>query len=630
MKDASPDNSPIVSRHRTERRSKATSTPEPGPEPKLESDLKFTLPYPTHRRKSVPIDLTAFPRPKLAREAAHIILKDWREGTAFRSPSSVEAATQMLARLAEFLNEEDGMGQIKSFGDFTPGDVDSFDLWLHQERFHSGSVSPYARLGTFKTFLGRAVDEGYADEAIRRSTKYVSVHHDAVSSPPRDGYDDFVMSGLRKAATAGIDDVLKRMEQGWTQASRGLSPFEHGWSTPANFLWLVYNERMITQKEFDRLERYEYKRHETTVAKMLDQSYLRIVDCVPFLVALGDATGLPPECLHDLKANCLDTDDPEAKLAWLSYVKRRQHWNGEPSKIDVANCEPYSAGWIIRQLLRITAPARRDCSFGENEGPLFISRVGSRIAPTVINAKAVAAWYEKNRVPADKNGNNLEKLVLSRIRKSVKAKQYSDNKGRVARSVTDHTKAVFVRHYASIPLLMTRHEEATAAGLQQAHDEAVFPHVLVGQDADRLKTDPAGVAKEFCVTIEQVRRAVEDGSSDLWVAGCLSFENSPFAEPGRPCGAPLLGCLNCANAVVTKAKLPNLIRLLDYVVAKRQELNLGEWATHFGFVYTRIFQILNLFPADEVAEAAERAKDDTERTWPLAALAVHFRTTGDA
>lgn len=611
---------PLISRHATSRRRQSAAPAAPSPE-KLFPGLKFRPTF-TGGRKGL-VDLTRFPRSGLAKEAARMIWEDWSDGAAYKSPAMVEDATQMLARLGEFLPAHDPGGRLSSFARFEGPDIDAFDDWLHDHRFDPGSISPYARLASLVKFLNRAVAKGRAPAALTKRLTFVSGHHDHVPTQPRDAYDEFTSANLRRAARADAVRVLTRMRKGRRMARRGGPPEREGWSSPSNVAWELANRGMVSPERFKELER-TYRRRATTAPQLLDLAYLGVADCAPFLILLADATGLPIESVRELKADCLEDPGAPSGFTKLRYVKRRRSQTDERFEESVATRQPFSAGWLVRRLLAITAGPRRELGLGEREGPLLLGRVGIRVQPIHVNFIAVAGWLRRNPVATDDAGGTLNKLVLSRIRKSHKAHvEYIGGGGTLQAIRKDHTTATFVKHYGNIPFLRPRHEDAAAAGIQEAHDAAMLPHVLVGPDAERLGSDPAAAARALGTTEARVRD-VANGASDAWVAGCLDFHDSPYAEKGRPCGAPLFGCLDCANAIITASKLPGLIRLSNHFAAQRQAMGPEDWKRRFGFAYARILQILNLFPEAEVLAAMAEADDEGSRDWVPAQLAYRM------
>jgi hypothetical protein len=164
-----------------------------------------------------------------------------------------------------------------------------------------------------------------------------------------------------------------------------------------------------------------------------------------------------------------------------------------------------------------------------------------------------------------------------------------------------HTAEVAANHYADIPALRPLHEEAVAAGLQDALDAALMPRVVLPEAETRIRGDPT--TAELPMPSDEVV-AFLDGAQDLWLASCSGFYASPFGDKGQPCPVPFWGCLDCGNAVITSRKLPSLIAFLRFMVAQRDNLHAADWAAKFGRAHRRIAeQILPAFPAAVVAAA---------------------------
>ncbi len=121
-------------------------------------------------------------------------------------------------------------------------------------------------------------------------------------------------------------------------------------------------------------------------------------------------------------------------------------------------------------------------------------------------------------------------------------------------------------------------------------------------------TEPPGM-----LTSAQLRAAQNTGS-DVFLASCTSFNDSPFArKPGGPCPVAVWGCLECPNAVFAGRHLPSLVAFAGFLQDQREVLSEAEWAARYGLSWQRLAD--GVFPAflPEQLEAARTAAaaDDT-------------------
>ena len=320
-------------------------------------------------------------------------------------------------------------------------------------------------------------------------------------------------------------------------------------------------------------------------------------DMFPFTLLIAEETGLPVESVHELSLNCLTA--VRNGQATLSYVKRRAGTGTRT--LTVRTGERFSAGWLIETWRLVSANAR-----------LFAPQVDQRFLFVGISAKKckrllphnkTASYFFGHHEVRDDAGERMSSLDMRRIRKTAKAATYRRIGGDIKLFADDNSPQVAATHYARIAANVEIHEAAIEKGLEAA---------LRGPLATTVVTAPTDPRGEGPAPV----------GDDLAVAQCLDFENSPFSAPGMPCGAPLLGCLDCANAVVTDAKLPALFHLLHDLVRKRQEMQLGAWVAAFGGPYARILTILDRFPEATLAAALEDAEASFGRSWSPIQLAL--------
>jgi hypothetical protein len=228
---------------------------------------------------------------------------------------------------------------------------------------------------------------------------------------------------------------------------------------------------------------------------------------------------------------------------------------------------------------------------------------------------AIPRFLDRHTI-IDDQGQRLSHINLSRLRKSHKQERYLSAAGHIADVATDHTRRVFVEHYANIPSLRPLHEETVARAFEEAMKAAFEPVVTDAATEHLIHTDPSMAAATLGLPVEQVE-TIASGSSDVWLASCRDFRKSPHQPVGDgDCKSAVWGCLDCSNAVFTSSKLPALLAFLNHILQRRSQMPLDAGSTRYGRAYGRIsFQILPRFPASEVAMAKAVAEAESDLMW---------------
>lgn len=205
----------------------------------------------------------------------------------------------------------------------------------------------------------------------------------------------------------------------------------------------------------------------------------------------------------------------------------------------------------------------------------------------------------------DNNGDRLDRIQPSRFRKTVKNNKYRKS-GDLFAIADDHSPAVSRDHYADLPSLAAVHDETVERGLRNAITQVTERVIDNGQTPEaeaRRLSRVTGVDERTCLD-------VINGQEDTWLAGCLGFRSSPYADEGDACPVSFTECIHCDNSVFTVRKLPNLLRYLYILEDRRRVVAPDQWAMLYLDDYDRLTkQILPRFTADqrEVAEGIVNA-----------------------
>ncbi len=454
---------------------------------------------------------------------------------------------------------------------------------------------------------------GVLDEKLRQRLSYTSARP-LGRSTPRDAYSGYVAKQLRDAARADMQAITRRL--------KSPAPIEHPDAALRECL-VVLSDIIDTEGTLGhthpRLNYFYQRSHRlglnigTPIRDLHARRYLLAEDIIPFFVALSLETGLEPECVKALRADCLS--NIASGTVEIEYVKRRAP-GSEWKRLRVRDGALSTPGGIIRTLIELTAAARRHAP---SEG-LWLYFDFGKLKDHIrhYSEELLDNWVARHGI-VDDTGQPLH-LLLSRLRKTHKALWYAKTQGDMARFAIGHTPEVAARHYADLPSLRHLHEKAIADGLNDALASALQPRIVTPEEEAIARRAPSTL--RLPVPAAEVRRVLS-GQQDVWLAGCSGFHTSPFAAEGEPCSQPFWGCLECRNAVITARKLPSIIAFLDFIVVRRAEMAEADWWAKFGRPWSRITQqILPAFPDAVVADARDKAKALEHRPYlPLEARA---------
>lgn len=132
----------------------------------------------------------------------------------------------------------------------------------------------------------------------------------------------------------------------------------------------------------------------------------------------------------------------------------------------------------------------------------------------------------------------------------------------------------------------------------------------------RARHDPVSAAAE--VGLEpQILRNLMAGTQDTALASCIDHRAGPHTEPGQPCSASFLACLDCENARALPHQLPIQVSVRDRISALRLNLEPAAWQARYEHVLDRLDDLLSHYtPAErdtarnEISPAHQRLVDD--------------------
>lgn len=606
-----------LSRHAGSRRNVSA---EPAPDEAAIAEfpgLRFVLHFPSGR--PVRSNWAALEPAGFVEQVARIVWRMHHEGIAFRSGSPVYALQKVLADFNAYLCKGSRISEIGSVSDIKREHIDGLEAHLRaDENVNEDAVG--RRMSAFTRIISHACKYGLKiSDDVKDRCQYVLATGDR---PPRtgrrDAYPDKTMNEIRRLARQEMKCVVVRLYLGRRIGRKQDRPRVVGRLKTSfeTFIWDVFNSGFPGPAASLRAG-YAGRKQGWTHKEAYRAVFLHMGDLVCLMILLLDATGLPPECVTALKANCLSELNPTSGQALLRYVKRRQTQDDSEQAIVVSTVGRYSPGYLVRRILQMTSPARRLAGFKDNEGPLFLARSRKAIRRVTLNDRAMEAYGARNPVAVGDEGAMLERVHLSLIRKTVKARRWITTGGDLEATGGDHSVKTLIRHYVLIPHLHELHEQVAAEGISELFETATAPRLLDKAASRAFSDNPTGFAKSLGIELEQALDTATD-ANDVWVGGCLGI--SKGSRDIRPCGAPVWGCLNCANAIFTYKKIPGLVRLLNHIINQRQKMSLDVWSRQFGVSYSRVRQILNHYPPEDVRAAIEDAAGSEELDFTFAQL----------
>jgi hypothetical protein len=420
-----------------------------------------------------------------------------------------------------------------------------------------------------------------------------------------DAYPLEVFEAIEAKAAEDVRAIRDRILDGERLARAGQDSWAVG-LTLEGVLWRIAQRGPLTSADLQRPPPLPYRIIRLGGIRRLNSMlFLTRADLVPFLVLLACQTGLEPECIRGLHADCLI--NPARGFVSIAYVKKRAH--GQSSKtLRVADGGAlHYPGGVIRLAQRLTHRGRQ--LLGTDR--LWVEVTDAGLAESFRETRTMTHlyrdWMARHGLQSmtDRGGRPVQ-IDLRRLRKTVKSQRYRRSGGVLDDFTDGHTKEVAAGHYANIDAHRELHETAVENGLREALEVALAPPVVLDEDGARLDGGDGPLAPA------EVQAALS-GHNDVFLASCKNFYDSPYAaRKGDGCPVALWGCLECPNAVFTTRHLPSILSFLAFTEEQRDELPAAEWTARYGLAWERIvhgirpkFTREQVTTAQAIAEAGE-------------------------
>jgi len=551
-------------------------------------------------------DLSNLRCPKLVRHLATALIGIAGENGSRRAVKSVRESVAHIRAFVQFIGAaEPHTAPAFDLDDLTPDLLEAFEETL-VTRSSEGSHHPYMVMADVVHLLRLAHEQNPdAFDLEMQARLGFSVLRARRAFTPLDSYPAAVFDAMQAAALRDVRAIRDRILDGERLAQAGQDPQIGGWHRLENVLWHIARHGPLESADRapSRLRRNLYALGGTR--SLNGRLFLSGHDLVPFLVLLGCQTGMEPECLRRLSADCLV--NPARGFVSIAYVKPRARGSSHKTIRVADGGGLHHPGGVLRLALRLTQRGRLLADTDR-----LWTDVGDRGVRASFGASRrgmdgpAAAWIRRHGLHTMVDRGNVPvSLHTQRLRKTVKSRQYLRAAGVLEDFATGHTKQVAADHYADIDAHRQLHEDAVEDGLRQALGVALAPPVVLDEDGHRLD-DGTGELEP-----PEVHQALS-GGSDVWLASCRDFYASPFAiKKGSGCPVAVWGCLECPNAVFTTRHLPSILSFLAFTEQQREELPMPEWKARFGLATERIvrgirpkFTAEQIVTAQAVAEAA--------------------------
>lgn len=312
-----------------------------------------------------------------------------------------------------------------------------------------------------------------------------------------------------------------------------------------------------------------------------------------YRVLLGLEFGLPAESM-----NGLTTDDVEWQGERQLRVTFRKRRASDAQSMRYREAGPWTGPALLRDWLQTSERLRSLMGDDSHLWIYFTEAAGGAVANFTDWrwGKHRRRFIERTGLTND-DGQPLP-LDLRRLRTTWTERKGRDWHGAVTID-PNRTPTVEGDHY----LTRSADPEAMAETVEAAQQDLLRRAETVAL----ILTDDELLADAVDGADVMSRRAAPTTTDewDMFAAACRNPYDSPFVAKGTFCTASVWSCLVCPLAVITPAKLPNLIRLEDYIRRRADDLPQGEWLSVYGAAWVQLTtRILPGYSTAALAEAS--------------------------
>lgn len=326
--------------------------------------------------------------------------------------------------------------------------------------------------------------------------------------------------------------------------------------------------------------------------------------------------------------------EPGGPVTLIEQVKPRRGPDREHMVVPLEDLPPGLAGVLsaagpedrlfrsplraYRLLTDLTACSRRHLGT-QGAFTAFSARGGGFIDG--LRQDHVYVWARNHRfptaaVPPERAGGRPA-ISVRRIRQTVIE---------TTRHPVAHTRATMNDHYLARSARVRARSQAVVGDalrgeVTKARDiqaARVFTAAFIA----RFRQDPAAAAAEAGMDEAGLRQLIDE-DKDTAVTACADHLSGPYTEPGQPCTASFLACLDCPNAWALPRHLPLQLAMAGHLAALRPHLDPALWRARYGPRLGQLQQILGCYTAAERDQARE-AITSQQRAFIADVVAGHW------
>jgi hypothetical protein len=153
--------------------------------------------------------------------------------------------------------------------------------------------------------------------------------------------------------------------------------------------------------------------------------------------------------------------------------------------------------------------------------------------------------------------------------------------------------------------------DALRAEVSKARGRRQIPVITTGL-IDRARTDLVAAAEEAGLPPDTLRQMI-NGEHDTAATACSDHLAGPETEPGQPCTASFLACLDCENARALPHHLPVQLALHDRLVALRPHMDSAVWRVRFEQPVAQLADLIGHYNDAEHKRARQQLTDRQQR-----------------
>ena len=173
---------------------------------------------------------------------------------------------------------------------------------------------------------------------------------------PRDAYSSYVATRLRQAYRDDTIALLRRLEEGNHMLAAGQDPRQAGWREPANVLWEINQQGLLSEDRFMNMARLGMPSGAYSLSNLHQLLYPTARDLYPIVSLLILQTGIEVESVLGLTTEC--RKNPTPGRMGIEYLKRRAKGH-EWKVLRFDDGDELTPGGIINVALQATARLRQ-------------------------------------------------------------------------------------------------------------------------------------------------------------------------------------------------------------------------------------------------------------------------------